>query len=161
MFERPAYNETFCRVANPRKPDETITTQYGALFSSDLKELGAEGFSQWIVDSFGTENDAPRPGHFHYGRDPGEGPGIWFFEALQEAAPSFTAEIVGIARAGLLNAVDRLNPKAMSVQGIVEVLETGAILGMPEIVDQLADAYVTKATQVWEARHADPVPRMA
>jgi hypothetical protein len=101
-------------------------------FERNLRELGPDGFAQWLLDSFNRETPQPVAGWFQSDDD------VAFHEVFAAASLNFDDEAKKIACKGVLSALQNLDQKRIPYYGIVEIFGASEFLDILEKNDQLA-----------------------
>lgn len=153
MSDASVWQDEFCLVSNPPKESENRAMRvYSTVWGIDLKDLGADGFSLWLVGTlcgpernygFGYGDGTGIGGRFRYGdsRSDLDEP---FCEVFKWMVPYWDRQHVDIAREGIAKAAAQIQNDIISHDGLIEMIEVASALGMKDIFDKFMPVLAQK-----------------
>lgn len=103
------------------------------LFEDDIGKLGADGFAEWLLRSFGGMNPSQRPGWFHTDSE------LLFGQLFRRAAKRFTEETAEEAKRGISIALRGFDPTEGTLFGLLELTGVVEALDAKHLLPKVAN----------------------
>jgi hypothetical protein len=102
------------------------------LFEDDIAKLGADGFAEWLLGSFGGPKPSQRPGWFHTDSE------LLFGQLFRQAARQFTEETTEAAELGIAKALEGFDPANGTLFGLLELTGVVEALNAKHLLPKVA-----------------------